>query len=151
MLIIIPNCRVPMQMLLTVACTWAFMLESLVRKAQLCFHKNTVQNNAPPPLSSSQRGKDKCRVVLWPLGLCVLYYGKPPPCLSLRVSNYYCFYLGCLWYLTKVNIWIVGKQPRSVENIYSNPCLWLNPLSHPPTLEARSDLGGPYFECFFMT
>jgi hypothetical protein len=28
------------------------------------------------------------------------------------------FILRCLWYVTKDNIWIIGKQPRSVENIY---------------------------------
>ncbi len=43
------------------------------------------------------------------------YSSLPPP--SPSGFPIHKFHLCCLWYITKDNIWIIGKQPRSFENI----------------------------------
>jgi hypothetical protein len=46
-------------------------------------------------------------------------------------------------------MWIIGKQPRSLENINLETLFVTKPYESPPSLEARSDLwGGPPVECF---
>jgi hypothetical protein len=49
----------------------------------------------------------------------------------------------------KYNIWILGKQPRSVENIYLETLLVTKPYkSSPPPQRLGQISGGPYVECF---
>jgi hypothetical protein len=64
-------------------------------------------------------------------------------------QNYYLFHLVCLRYITKYNIWIIGKQLRSVENIYLET-LFVTKLyeSSPPPQRLGQISGGPYVECF---
>ena len=62
---------------------------------------------------------------------------------------YFSFMLLVIYSITKDNIWIIGKQPRSLEIFYLETLFVTNPMSHPPlpTHQVRS-LGGPPVECF---
>jgi hypothetical protein len=54
--------------------------------------------------------------------------------------------------MTKDNIWIKGKQSRSLENIYLETLFVTKPMSHPPTLPrgwVRS-LGGHLLSAFVL-
>ncbi len=57
---------------LTVACSWAYLLKSLVWKALLSFNHSAKQ--ARSHLSQANLGKIAIRAMLWHLGLCVMYY-----------------------------------------------------------------------------
>ncbi len=78
-------------------------------------------------------------------------FWKPSDCSQkMSISNYYFFHLSCLWYITKYKIWIIGKQPRSVENIYLETLFVTKPYESSPSpqrLKVRSH-GGPYVQCF---
>ncbi len=52
--------------------------------------------------------------------------------------------------MTKCNIWIIGKQPKSVENIYLETLFVTKPYESfiPPPQRLGQISGGPYVECF---
>jgi hypothetical protein len=50
---------------------------------------------------------------------------------------------------TKYNIWITGKQPRSLKNIYLETLFVTKPYeSSPPPQRLGQISGGPYVQCF---
>ena len=71
----ITKCKEQRQLQLTVACSWAFLLKLGVTSPFLA--SITAQNMLPCTFPQANLGKMAVRVVLWPLGLYILYYRNP--------------------------------------------------------------------------
>ncbi len=138
-------------------------LEEYSNYSQFMIYALTLSQTAPcsppcptalgligPKKKKKKTGFDDVSYVRSDLGPSVVshcYSSLPPP--SPSGFPIFIFHLCCLWYITKDNIWIIGKQPRSLENIPLETLFVTKPYeSSPPPYRLGQISGGPPFECF---